>query len=286
MRWLPLLLTLLALPAAAQVLQVVTDIPPVNALVAQVMGDLGTPTLLLERGANEHDMQLRPSQVRALNAAQLLVWVGPELTPGVASALRSMPATLHSLALLADPATVPRNYADGESVNPHAWLDPANAAIWLTLIAANLASLDPANAATYQANAETARAHLTQLDTTLATRFAAVQARAFVTYHDAYSYFASRYALNYAGSLALGDAATPGAARIAALQTTIASAHVVCAFPEAQHDPALLTQFTADGSVKLGEPLDPVGSLLDPGPGAYDALLTGLADRLITCLAP
>ena len=286
MRLLPILLTAIALPAAAQVPQVVTDIPPVNALVAQVMGSLGTPTQLLERGADEHDLQLRPSQVQALNDAQLLVWVGPELTPGVAAALRSMPASLHSLALLDDPTTHPRSYGDGEGINPHAWLDPTNAATWLTLIATNLASLDPDHAATYQANAQTARSHLTELDATLAARFSAMQSRAFVTYHDAYSYFASRYALDYAGSLALGDAATPGAARITALQATIASAHVVCAFPEAQHDPALLTQFTADGTVKLGAPLDPVGSLLDPGPAAYDQLLTGLADAMITCLAP
>ena len=281
-----LVLATVALPAAAQVPLVLTDIPPVNALVAQVMGSLGTPVQLLERGADEHDLHLRPSQVRALNAAQLLVWVGPELTPGLETVVQSAPAALRSLALLDDPATRHRSFADGAGTDPHAWLDPANAAIWLTLIAGELAQLDPGHTSQYQSNAEAARKDLTDLDARLSARFAAVQTRAFVTYHDAYGYFASHYALNYAGALARGDAGPPGAARISALQDIVASAGVRCAFPEAQHDPALLTQFTADGIVKLGAALDPVGALLDPGPMAYAALLTNLADAIITCLVP
>ena len=282
----PLLILLLsALPAAAQVPQVITDIPPINALVAQVIGDLGTPTMLLQRGADEHDLQLRPSQVQALNSAQLLVWVGPELTPGLADIARAAPASLHSLTLLDNSTTQRRSFSDGQGLDPHAWLDPANAAIWLTLIATNLATLDPANAARYQANADAARRNLTDLDASLAARLSPVQSHAFVTYHDAYGYFASHYALNYVGSLARGDAGPPGAARIVALQTVIATQQVRCAFPEAQHDPALLTQLIADGPVKLGAALDPVGSTLDPGPDAYDALLTQLADTVITCLS-
>ena len=59
MRALVLLLALSS-PALADVPQVQTDIPPVAALVAQVMGDLGTPGVLLDKGGDEHDMQLRP----------------------------------------------------------------------------------------------------------------------------------------------------------------------------------------------------------------------------------
>ncbi|MDD8023196.1 MAG: zinc ABC transporter substrate-binding protein, partial [Paracoccaceae bacterium] len=59
---LPILL--LSAPAMAAVPQVVTDIPAVQSLVAQVMGDLGTPAVLLDKGANAHSYQLRPSQAR------------------------------------------------------------------------------------------------------------------------------------------------------------------------------------------------------------------------------
>ena len=76
-------LVLASLPCAtlAKVPNVVTDIPPVHALVGQVMGDLGTPVLLLEKGADEHDFQLRPSQMQSIADADTVIWVGPALTP-------------------------------------------------------------------------------------------------------------------------------------------------------------------------------------------------------------
>ena len=63
-----LALALLLAPAAhAEVPVVATDIPPVQSLVALVMGELGAPVLLMDRGADAHDYQMRPSQARALD---------------------------------------------------------------------------------------------------------------------------------------------------------------------------------------------------------------------------
>ena len=63
---LALALSLSAAAASAEVPDVVADTAVTYALVATVMGDLGTPTLLLDLGADAHDYQLRPSQARAL----------------------------------------------------------------------------------------------------------------------------------------------------------------------------------------------------------------------------
>ena len=168
-------------PALAEVPSVVTDIPPVHALVAQVMGDLGQPELLLGKGADEHDFQLRPSQAGAVAEAGLVVWIGPELTPWLETALETRPEGAASLALLDAEGTDRRGYADGGepaekahddgehedahdhghgAEDPHAWLDPDNAQVWLGLIAARLGELDPENAATYTANAAAARPRL------------------------------------------------------------------------------------------------------------------------------
>ncbi len=273
-------LILMTTPAFAKVPTVETDIPPVAALVAQVMGDLGTPGMLLDKGGDEHDLQLRPSQMRALNAAQLLVWVGPDLTPGLDEARASAP-NLASLALLDDPATHRIDYSDG-GVNPHAWLDPTNAYAWAGLIADRLGQLDPENAATYHANATAAQADIANLDTTLAARLAPLK-RPFVTYHDAYGYLTQHYHLPFAGGLAAGDAAPPGAARLSDLHDQAASGAIACAFPEVQHDPALITNLASGTRLFIGPALDPVGSSLDPGPQAYATLMTTLTDALLTC---
>lgn len=97
--------------ALADVPQVVTDIPPVHSLVARVMGDLGTPDLLLAPGASEHHFQLRPSQAQGIAAADLVVMVGSELTPWLDSALALRPGDAPVLGLLAAEGTFRRDYA-------------------------------------------------------------------------------------------------------------------------------------------------------------------------------
>lgn len=295
------LLTSLATTATAEVPSVVTDIPPVHALVAQVMGDLGTPDLLLTKGASEHDFQLRPSQAAAIADADLVVWIGPELTPWLTRALDSLGAKTQ-LALLDAPETATRAFSpdgahmqddhddhghddhDHDGTDPHAWLDPDNARHWLPLIAAELSRLDPDNAATYADNAKAADARIAALDTTLKAQLAPFADRPIVAYHDAYGYFAAHYGLHILGSIALGDATAPGAAKLATLRDALDAGQAVCLFPEAQHDPALAEQLATGANLRLGAPLDPVGSTLDAGPAAYDALLTGLATRIAACL--
>jgi zinc transport system substrate-binding protein len=269
-----------ASPALAEVPKVMTDIPPVQALVAQVMGELGAPGMFLDKGGDEHDLALRPSQMRDLAAAGLVVWVGPELTPGLASALDA--SGVAALALLDDPATRRLDYAGG-GVNPHAWLDPRNAAAWAGLIAERLAALDPDNAAAYRANAAAAQKGIAALDAQLAAELAPIADKPFLAWHDAYSYFAGHYKLSYLGGLADGEAAPPGAARLSEVAALVAAGGVACVFPEEQHDPAVVA---ALGPVRLGAPLDPVGSMLDPGPDTYGALMQALSSALTDCLAP
>lgn len=316
--------------AAAEVPRVITDIPPVQALVAQVMGDLGQPVLLLDKGADAHSFQLRPSQAAALAEADLVVWIGPEMTPWLDRALGGLAADVAQLRLLNAKGTDHRSYGDGTEpaddghadgaghdhadappaedghdhdhdhdhghdhghdhahghahggLDPHAWLDPDNARVWLGVIAAELARLDPANGATYQANAARADAGIAALDARLDASLAPVRDKPFAVFHDAYGYFADHYGLTIAGTVALGDAAPPGAAHLAELRTRLEKAQ--CIFPETQHDPKLVQTIAADTGLRVGGALDPEGAGVEPGPQGYGAVLSGLADTLIACL--
>jgi zinc transport system substrate-binding protein len=303
--------SLVATPALAEVPAVVTDIAPVHSLVAMVMGDLGAPVLLLDKGADPHDFQLRPSQAQAVAEAGLVVWIGPAMSPWLDRALDGTGTQGAQLALLAAPGTEARAYDDEvaahdhaehdhdngaeeaehdhgdddhhhDGPDPHAWLDPHNAGTWAGLIAAELARLDPANAATYAANADAAQARIQALDLGIAARLAPVQDRPFVVFHDAFGYFAAHYGLAPAGAIAAGDATSPGAQRLRDLTATAAG--TVCIFPEVNHDADLAAQMAETSGARLGEPLDPEGVALTPGPDLYAALMTGLADRLVACL--
>lgn len=320
-------LVIASTPAFAEVPKVVTDIPPVHALVAEVMGDLGQPELLLDKGADGHDFQLRPSQAGAVAGSDLVVWIGPELTPWLDSAMKNRPAGAASLGLLDAKGTALRSYGEdsgehghddeteshGEAghddhahedaghddaghddaghddhghdgLDPHAWLDPGNGQHWLGLIAAELSGLDPDNSATYAANAIAAAERLDALDSDISAMLEPVKGKPLVTFHDAYGYFGAHYGLNFAGSIALGDAASPGAARLKELRAKLEAGEVLCIFPETQHDPALVTQMAEGTGARIGGALDPVGSSLEAGPGAYAALLQGMATTIADCV--
>lgn len=341
------LATLTALPAMAEVPRVVADFAPVQGLVATVMGDLGQPDLLLDRGANAHSFQLRPSQAAGLADADLVIWVGPEMSPWLDRTLEGL-GNVAQLRLLGIPgthlqdfgATGAHDHAEDDhaeqdheghdheghdheghdhaaeaaghddhdheahdhdahdheahghddhaghahtGTDPHAWLDPANGAIWLEAIAAELGKLDPENAAIYAANAAAGKTAIAALDASLATQLAPVQGKPFVVFHDAYGYFSAHYGLTVAGSVSLGDATAPGAAHLKELTEKAGAA--LCLFPEAGHDPKLVAQMAETAGVKLGAPLDPEGAAVEPGAGAYLATLQGLADTLTGCLA-
>lgn len=302
-------LSMLPLSAMAEVPRVITDIPPVYGLTSMVMGDLGAPVLLLEKGADEHDFQLRPSQMADIASADVAVWIGHELTPWLERALEGASADLSSLSLLDVKGTQIMDFAaghddhDGEAkgdhaehdhghddghdhsgTDPHAWLNPENAAPWLDAISAALSAKDAANAATYAANAAAAKAEIAALDAELAAALAPVKDNGFVAYHDAYQYFTTHYGLAYKGAIAMGDASAAGAAHLREMQDQIADG-VVCVFPEVQHDADLLLQLTEGTPAKAGAPIDPAGAMLDPARSNYTDVLRNLTKALTDCLS-
>lgn len=321
-----LLTSAAALPALAEVPEVVADTPPVHSLAAAVMGDLGTPVLLLDRGASPHGFQLRPSQMESVVGADLVLWVGPQLSPWLEKALAARPEGAEALALLEAPGTYRQDFAaqdghdhdhaEGEAhdhddhdhdhdheaehdhahddhdhaeghdhvhtgLDPHAWLDPENGKLWTQVIAAELSRLDPENAAAYAANAAAAVAAIEAADAEAAALLAPVKDRPFIAFHDAYGYFTAHYGLTVAGTVSAGDAAAPGARHLAELQEEAGAA--ACLFPEAQHDPALLTRLAEATGAKVGGALDPEGSTFEPGPALYPEMIVTLARTIAAC---
>lgn len=82
--------TLLAGTALADTPSVAADIAPVHSLVARVMQGVGEPSLIVAPGATPHEYSLRPSEAGALQEADLVFWVSPDLTPWLADAIENL----------------------------------------------------------------------------------------------------------------------------------------------------------------------------------------------------
>ena len=96
---------LAAAPAEAEVPRVAVDLPAVHSLVSAVMGDLGEPEFLLQPGASPHSYQMRPSEARTLERAEILFWVSGTLSPWLAEAIATLNPEAESVELMEAPAT-------------------------------------------------------------------------------------------------------------------------------------------------------------------------------------
>ncbi len=300
--------TLAAAPAAA--LDVVATVKPIHALAADVMAGVGTPSLLMGGTASPHTYALRPSDARRLQAADLVIWVGPALETPLAKPLATLARPEAVLTLTrADGVRVLETREGGpweehapghahshgkpgskdkpsaEESDGHIWLDPQNARAIVAAIASALAARDPANAERYRANAARAGDRLMALDAELAVRLAAVRGRPFLVFHDAYQYLEARYDLNAVGAITVSPERKPGARRIQALRQRVVQSRATCVFREPQFDPTLVATVTEGTKVRTAV-LDPLGAALPEGPDLYPALMRGMADALLGCLAP
>ncbi len=175
------------------------------------------------------------------------------------------------------------DHHDHEGGDPHAWLDPANAEVWLDAIARTLAEVDPANGDAYAANAAAGRAEIEALRAGIEATLAPVRGRGFIVFHDAYQYFETAFDVPAAGSISVSDATAPSPARIAGIRDRVAGEGIACVMTEPQFNAGLVAT-VLDGTDARSGVMDPLGAALEPGPGLYPALLEDLARQLADCL--
>ena len=302
---------LMSSTALADVPNVVVDIAPVHSLVARVMQDVGAPDLIIRSGASPHDYRLRPSEAKALQDANLVIWMGKELTPWMEDAVKTLSTEAAILTLLEKDETAllefresvlfeehdhddhsDKEHAETEDQDhdehahgahdPHAWLSPENAKIWLNLIAAQLSTADPDNASTYFVNAAAAMTEIDTLMADVSTMLDPLRGNSFIVFHDAYQYFETVFEFPASGAISLGDATDPSPARIARVQDRIQEQKVQCVLAEPQFKKGLVVT-VLEGTDAKTSIIDPLGVALEPGPALYPQLIRNMAKTLVDC---
>ena len=106
--------------ALADVPRVAVDIAPVHSLVARVMEGLGTPDLIVQPGASPHEYSLRPSEAAALQEADLVFWIGEDLTPWMKDAAETLATDAAVTTLLEVDGTILLDFREGALFEAHA----------------------------------------------------------------------------------------------------------------------------------------------------------------------
>lgn len=281
---------------AAEV-RVLTSIKPLQLIASAVQGDLGQPEVLLPPGASPHHFALRPSDVRRVQSADLLYWIGPDMEtflPRVLSGREQPSVAVQSL-----PGLTLRHFGEGTdehhhhdedgdehdhdhrpgSLDAHLWLLPANAQVIAAKMAADLAAADPTNAERYQANLQAFEQRLSAADMVTHTRLTPLAKKPFFVFHQAFDYFEAAYGLQHAGVFTAASEVQPGARHVAAMRERLRAAGPACVFSEPPLRPRLAETLSAGLPVKLAE-LDALGARAT----SYEQLLADLSDGLAGCL--
>ena len=299
LRAIAFLATIMTTPSLAGELRVVTDIAPVNDLVADVMQGIGEPRALVPPSASVHSYDLRPSAASALENADIVIWMGEALTPWLADPVATLASGATVIELMDVPGTtlLPFREEEGfgheddeheaghdahEGADPHAWLDPDNALLWLEVIAAALAEADPDNAARYRANAGAGQAAITDAVQAAEAELQEPNSLKFAVYHDAYQYFERRFGLSPVGAVTLGDAAAPGPAHIQSLQRQLSETGTDCLLVEPQEAGRLVGAFTGSSALRIVE-IDPFGAATGNDATHYPRLISSLAASFAAC---
>lgn len=175
------------------------------------------------------------------------------------------------------------HHDEHEGNDPHAWLDPTNAKVWVKAISELLAKQDPANAAAYASNATKAIASLDALIATTSKKIDALGQPQFIVFHDAYQYFEKRFGISAAGSISLGDSEDPSPARIKEIRDTVKELGVSCVFTEPQYNPGIVKNVFEGSAVTTIGVMDPLGASLTEGASHYVELIEGMVNSISQC---
>ena len=308
-----------SMTAAFADVKVVTSIKPVHSLVAAVMQGVGTPDLIVEGAGSPHTYALKPSQAKQLQEADLVFWMSHDLEAFLEKSIDGIATKAVSVPLMESRGLMTLRFREGGAfddhgpdehedhnkhvkdddhdhekhddhdehdhgeVDPHVWLDPENAKAMVHEIEEALAKADPANAATYESNAEAVMAKLDSLVAEIDSELQPVKGRGYIVFHDAYQYFENRFGVSAIGSITVSPEVLPGAERVSDLQEKVRSLDATCVFSEPQFEPKLVATVTENTNARFGV-IDPLGAAIDEGPNLYFTLIRNMASSLKNCL--
>ena len=189
-------LGLAALQAEAK-FKVVTTFTVIQDIAKNVAGDAATVESITKPGAEIHEYEPTPKDIVKAQSADLILWNGLNLERWFERFFQNIK---DKPAVVVTEGITPLSIYEGpykDAPNPHAWMSPSNALIYVENIKNALVKYDPQNADTYQKNAAAYAEKIKQLDKPLREKLAQIPAdqRWLVTSEGAFSYLAKDYDL-------------------------------------------------------------------------------------------
>lgn len=177
--------------------KVVTTFTVIQDIAQNVAGDAATVESITKPGAEIHEYEPTPKDIVKAQSADLILWNGLNLERWFERFFQNIK---DKPAVVVTEGITPLSIYEGpykDAPNPHAWMSPSNALIYVENIKNAFVKYDPQNADNYQKNAAAYAEKIKQLDKPLREKLSQIPAdqRWLVTSEGAFSYLAKDYDL-------------------------------------------------------------------------------------------
>ncbi|HEV8242461.1 MAG TPA: metal ABC transporter substrate-binding protein [Nitrospirales bacterium] len=278
---------LLPLPAiAADLVKIVATLPILKEFADQVGRERVEVRTLITGLESEHSYSPKPSDLKALSEARLLLEVGLGLEVWVRGLVKNagnphlrVITTSKGVGLIRDHTAETISSPSG---NPHIWLDPENAKAMVRHIAEGLIAVDPTHKTDYLNNLADYLRRLDRAQKDLQARVASLRDRRIVTYHPAWPYFARRFGFKIEGNIIQQTGMEPSATHLAKIARRIKTGKIKVIVSEPQLNQKVAQALADETGARL--------VVLSPLPGTikgtetYLALLEYNVDQLVAAL--
>ncbi|MBX7146677.1 MAG: zinc ABC transporter substrate-binding protein [Alphaproteobacteria bacterium] len=281
---------------------ILTSIKPLHSLVANLTEGVSNPDLLITGAQSEHTYQLKPSDIKKINQAQIIFWMGETIEPALAKLFNNADQVHKNSPIIIKLSSVEglkllplRHPDDHEShgddfhelshfnYDAHIWLDIDNVIILINYITQIFIQNDPDHKVLYQANNQKMITKLKTLDQEIVDKLKPVHHKAFIVTHDAYQYFSKHYNLTNDEAISLSPDQSPGTKHLNDIQKKIITNKVTCFFEEPSHKTYFKDILKNNPTIHT-KILDPLGGTLKEGPDLYFTMMKNLADNFYECL--
>ena len=223
-------------------------------MTKNVAGDKAIVESITKPGAEIHGYQATPSDLARGQKANLILENGLNLERWADRFYNSLPQVPHvTLSEGFQPIDIAEDTYKGKP-NPHAWMSPQNAVIYVENIRKSLGKLDPANAATYDKNAKAYSEQIKAIDLKLKTAIAAIppERRYIVSCEGAFAYIARDYGLKevYLWAVNSEQQATPK--QVERTIDTVKKNRIPTVFCESTVNPKAQLQVAKESGAKFG----------------------------------
>ncbi len=211
-------------PLLAAEKKVLTTFFPLYIHALNIAGDKAKIDILLQPGMGIHDFKPKPSDMKKVAGADIIIANGAGLDDFIKSLIESsgnasakLIDSSKGIKLICGTATCGHDHSNefetvshGEISDPHTWASVKNAIVQVKNITSAFVDADPENAAFYLKNSQEYTKKLEDIDKNAAEKLAGFKGRKFITYHGPFSYFARDYGLTQASIAGMtGNAPAP-----------------------------------------------------------------------------